>query len=202
MDEQQLIAETYGSAVGELLLARSRRPSVLLKADAAIVFANAAARRLLEAGTVLAWRAGRLAAAHGESDARLRRALQALDADGAPERLFLGLREAAGGRVVPACLWALRRRAAAAGLLTLATAAAPDDHDCAVLGTLFGLTPAEARVASLLVGDQPPKGIAAALGLSVATVRHHIRRLLHKTGARDLRDLTRQIILALQLGSL
>lgn len=202
-----------GHMVGELLLQRSRRPSLLVRGSGAILFANLAAKRVMEAATVLMARDGRVAAPATESDARLQQALLDLgtgsEAGNGAERAAMGLRDTASGRIVPACLWRLPRRdgrgalaALASGMLVLAESADDTASDPMVLVAMFGLTPAEARVANLLVTSHPPKAIAAALGLSVVTVRHHIRRLLAKTGSSDLRDLTRQIVLALGTDSL
>jgi DNA-binding CsgD family transcriptional regulator len=61
----------------------------------------------------------------------------------------------------------------------------------ALAASLFGLTPAEQRVLSLLLDDQAPKQIAHTLGLGVSTVRSQLSSLLQKTGARRQQDLLR-----------
>ena len=62
---------------------------------------------------------------------------------------------------------------------------ADSDHrpepDLAVLGELFSLTPAEARVASRLAQGCNVEEMAAEAGISVATVRTHVKRILAKT---------------------
>jgi len=55
------------------------------------------------------------------------------------------------------------------------------EPDLAVLCELFSLTPAEARVAAKLVQGRNVEEIAAEAGISVATVRTHIKRTLAKT---------------------
>ena len=50
------------------------------------------------------------------------------------------------------------------------------------LEDLFGLTRAEARVAAGLLDGQSPNQIAAALGVSVHTVRSQVRAILGKSG--------------------
>ena len=61
----------------------------------------------------------------------------------------------------------------------------------ALAASLFGLTPAEQRVLSLLLEDQAPKEIAHALGVGLSTVRTQLSALLQKTGARRQQDLMR-----------
>ena len=53
--------------------------------------------------------------------------------------------------------------------------------DLSVLREMFSLTPAEARVTGKLTQGRSAEEIAADLGLSVGTVRTHIRRVLSKT---------------------
>lgn len=200
-------------AVGELLLQRSQRPSLLLGRGGAILFANAAARKLLDVATLVLAKNGFLGAPSPDSDARLKQALAAVGVNPARlhggDRVALGLRDTVSGRLVPACLWRVEHaqgpgalEAAASALLIVAEGADQAAPDPTVLAAMFGFTPGEARVASHLLGSQPPKAIAAALGLSVPTVRHHIRSLLQKTGSRDLRDLTRQVTVALGIDRL
>ncbi len=60
-----------------------------------------------------------------------------------------------------------------------------------LLRDLFGLTRTEAEVAIGLAGGTTKGAVAAARGLSETTVRSHVRALLEKTGAANLRDLER-----------
>jgi DNA-binding NarL/FixJ family response regulator len=60
-----------------------------------------------------------------------------------------------------------------------------------VLRDLFGLTRTEAAVAQALVGGATKSAVAAARGLRETTVRTHVRALLGKTGAANLRELER-----------
>ncbi|MFT5434710.1 MAG: DNA-binding CsgD family transcriptional regulator [Myxococcota bacterium] len=59
---------------------------------------------------------------------------------------------------------------------------------------LWGLSAAEATVAALVVEGQDLNQIAAARGVSVLTVRHQMRRIFDKTGARRQVDLVRLIL--------
>jgi len=60
-----------------------------------------------------------------------------------------------------------------------------------MLSALFGLTAAEAMLASDLLDGGTPIEIARRTGRSLATVRTHLARLLAKTGTRRQPDLTR-----------
>lgn len=57
------------------------------------------------------------------------------------------------------------------------------------LSERFGFTPAQARVASLLVSGRSSKQIAADLGISWCTVRRHTERIYMKAGVRSRAEL-------------
>ena len=59
------------------------------------------------------------------------------------------------------------------------------------LGRHHGLTGAEVRVLGLLAGGQDAAAMAASLGVSMATIRSHIRALFDKTGVRRQAELVR-----------
>ena len=67
---------------------------------------------------------------------------------------------------------------------------------------LFGLTAAEARLAKLLVTGLRPQECAVALSVGEATVRTHLKRLIHKTGSRTQADLMRALVAGPTLGEL
>ena len=54
-----------------------------------------------------------------------------------------------------------------------------------ILRTIFDLTPAEARVSTLIAKGDDPATISEALNISVNTVRTHLAHVFQKTGARD-----------------
>lgn len=63
----------------------------------------------------------------------------------------------------------------------------PDEQarvDGAAVAELFGLTPAESRIATALLRGEKPKTMAVRLGVSENTVRTHVKALHAKTGAR------------------
>jgi DNA-binding CsgD family transcriptional regulator/PAS domain-containing protein len=62
---------------------------------------------------------------------------------------------------------------------------------------LFGLSRAEARVASALLKGLDPRRVAECLGLSVYTVRGHLIRIFEKTGVHGQVDLVRLLMRAI-----
>ncbi|MGI9170452.1 MAG: helix-turn-helix transcriptional regulator, partial [Caulobacteraceae bacterium] len=62
------------------------------------------------------------------------------------------------------------------------------------LRELFGLSPAEARVARLLFDGNSPREAATRLGLSFFTVRGHLVRIFEKTNTGGQVELTRLIM--------
>ena len=56
--------------------------------------------------------------------------------------------------------------------------------DMRVLAGLFDMTPAEARVARALASGKSVEQIAASIGISVETVRTHLKRIMSKTGTK------------------
>jgi DNA-binding CsgD family transcriptional regulator len=65
---------------------------------------------------------------------------------------------------------------------------------------LFGFTAAETRVAALLATGLRVQDCADALSVGEATIRTHLKRLLHKTGSRTQSDLMRALVVGPLLG--
>jgi len=63
-----------------------------------------------------------------------------------------------------------------------------------VLGRLYGLTPAESRLAWLLVGDFSLAEAAVQLGITQSTARTVLKRVLAKTGTRRQASLVRLLL--------
>ena len=62
------------------------------------------------------------------------------------------------------------------------------------LGGMYGLTPAESRLAWLLVGDRTLAETAAQLGIKLSTARTVLKRVLAKTGTRRQASLVRLML--------
>ncbi|MFT4114849.1 helix-turn-helix transcriptional regulator, partial [Silvibacterium sp.] len=63
------------------------------------------------------------------------------------------------------------------------------------LRSLYGLTPAEARIADLLGAGLEIREICHRSGITLETTRFHVKRILAKTGARRQAELVRMIAL-------
>lgn len=71
------------------------------------------------------------------------------------------------------------------------------DHD--KLYSIFGLTPAEIRVAVAIFNGQTPKEAAASLGVSFFTIRGHLVRVFEKTNTNRQAQLVRLMMQALRV---
>ncbi|MCR4520487.1 MULTISPECIES: helix-turn-helix transcriptional regulator [Bosea] len=77
-----------------------------------------------------------------------------------------------------------------AGAIIVATpVAAGAGPDAGLIAGLFDLTPAEARLAAVIAGGHPPRDAASRLGVTEATARTTLKRILAKTGTRRQADL-------------
>jgi DNA-binding CsgD family transcriptional regulator len=94
--------------------------------------------------------------------------------------------------VLPLRLHRTRLKPAVALVLVqgLATANGPAQQ---LLQHVYGLTPAEARLAMLILDGQSPGTVASVLQLSVTTVRSQLSAVLKKTGAQRQSDLVRRL---------
>lgn len=68
--------------------------------------------------------------------------------------------------------------------------------DLEALRLMFGLTPAEARVALLLAQGRRSEEVAQALGVSASTVAFHVRNLFGKTGVARQTDIVALVLAA------
>jgi DNA-binding CsgD family transcriptional regulator len=174
-----------------------------------ILHANAAARMMMSAGQPIRSEGGRLAAGRPEETAALRGAVEQAGRDEAElGATGLGLKltdregETALAHVLP-----LARREARQRIVPGATAAVfIARRDSAGVPRLagfaraFGLSPAEARMLARLVAGETPAEAALALGITLATAKTHLARLLAKTGTgrqADLRALVARLCPAL-----
>jgi DNA-binding CsgD family transcriptional regulator len=71
------------------------------------------------------------------------------------------------------------------------------DLEPATLQELYGLTAAEARIATLIARGRTVADICALLSVSANTVRTHIKRLLHKTETRTQSQLVQVLLISL-----
>ncbi len=82
---------------------------------------------------------------------------------------------------------------AAMALLVLLVPGMPVSPPMQMLGQLFALTPAEARLAQLILEGQSPADVAGRLNVSLTTVRSQLSAVLRKTGASKQSELVRRL---------
>ena len=161
---------------------------VIVDEAAAVHYRNRPAGTLLKsAGSPLSVSAGILGARGRELQAELhaairlacreRRASALVASQGTrePLRLMVAPMQSAGG-AREAAVWILAPQA-------------PRLPDPRILGVLFGLSRAEARLALGLLAGQTPQECAREAGVGVATVRSQLHSMFAKTGARRQAEL-------------
>ncbi len=162
-------------------------PAAVLTPGGRVLAANQA---LAGGGTAMAIGAGdRLVLASEAAQALLNEGLQAADdGGGVPAGRSIPLPGDAMGPPAVAHLLPLRGQgrdifSGASALLFVTPVTPSKAPDVGVLEALFDLTPAEARVAGLLVEGRPVEAIARQQGVTENTVRMQLKAVFAKTGA-------------------
>ncbi len=154
--------------------------------------ANRAAQRLLDADTgALRQQAGRLTAADPQAQPALDRAVDAALLRGLRTLVSLQPSLPAGLTVAVVPVPPSGPAQAPAALLIMAKARLCEDLTLDGFARDRGLTPGEARVMRALCEGQAPEYIARQHGVALSTVRTQISALRAKTGAKNVRALTR-----------
>jgi DNA-binding CsgD family transcriptional regulator/GAF domain-containing protein len=187
---QRLDALTSRAGAAEDVLDRLDRALILLTADGRVLHANLAAEQLFESGR-LRLRGNRLESPDA-AEASALRALVAAVLDPMPDSVltrFLPGPGGAGALIAGGCRLPARRPAsvtaplaAAVLFLTPLGAAQGDLHQ--LLPAMFGLSPAEVRLAVSLHDGLSLTEIADQLRLSRETLRTQLRMMFDKTGTR------------------
>ncbi|HEY0628267.1 MAG TPA: helix-turn-helix transcriptional regulator [Sphingomicrobium sp.] len=171
-----------------------------LGADGCLLFANAAARLLLERGDGIQLADGRLRARSTADQARLDRLIrQALAPAADAVHSWALVSRADGGLpyatfVSPLNVQEDELLAAAAKVLVVV-------HDVGrrvqpqaeIVRSVFGLTEAEARLACALVGGHSIESAAALLRIKPSTVRSHLKSVFRKVGVNRQQDLVQLV---------
>ncbi|UZR27144.1 helix-turn-helix transcriptional regulator [Methylococcus mesophilus] len=170
-------------------------PALIADGTGTIRFANAAAEALLSTPAGLSVRSGRLVHALPRDNALLNTLIRdAAAGKGGGMRLPRG-GERPDLHLSMAPLSARSRLAAPwqtpLVLLLVSDPAAQRVPPEQLLRLLFGLSPAEARLAGALVRGLSPGEYAADSGLSLSTARTQVRRLFEKTHTRRLAELVK-----------
>jgi DNA-binding CsgD family transcriptional regulator/PAS domain-containing protein len=171
---------------------------ILLDRNLAVLYANAAARRIAERGDALLLAASGLAALSPDNRRALGRALDAARRHevGRPvelARCFGGLPYVLTAYPVPSPDL-LAARASVAVAVRILDPDAVQDGGLAEAAALLGLTAQETAVAVRLAAGADPIEISAELGLKPATVRTYLASIYRKTGARRQGELVARLL--------
>ena len=187
-------AFAFRSALGEALEVLPLAV-ILLDGQGQALFVNAAARRVLDNRDGLFLERGILRAVRRAEAEAVRRLMRSSvlatrtrppDIPEAPSRFrdpLVGRRTRSESAPIRLAGFRLHRRDPAVAVLFSDPDQAPV-APAALLHQLYGLTAAEARLAVDLCAGDDLREIAARNGLSIATVRTHLKHLLAKTGTR------------------
>jgi len=183
---------------GHGLLEAFAHPMWLLDGERFILHANRAARAAAATDHAAVERDGRLQLRRDGPDRDLALRLAQLVRGPHGERAVVDARLRPGDPPTWLHLLALEPQAVLGAFgtrpLVVATLFDPSRSttlDPRALADLFGLTPAEARVATLIAEGVTADVMAARLGCAESTVRTHIRNVLGKLGARRVVDAVR-----------
>lgn len=199
--------------VGHLLVNKLRQPVILMTPGGDVMHTNEAAQDLLRSTSIVRVEAGRLQLPRRQLDALLRRCAeleqslkmgphaQAQAASQASQFASLQLQEEGGRESVYAFFTVLSPQAALGTfglrpvvmLLFYHPRSAPA-IDSGLLYAVFGLTPAECRIATLLAEGLSLKQIAQAQGTQHETVRKQLRSIYQKTATNRQPELIRLLL--------
>jgi DNA-binding CsgD family transcriptional regulator/PAS domain-containing protein len=188
------------SQVGELALVLEQLSCgiVLLDENARLLVLNSAARRILTENNGLRLSADRLSAVSLRDDVRLTQIIHGA--------LAIGRSAPTGGAMIfprdrghPLTLTVFPLRSAAMDTRIAAAVfmSVPDLFprvDLRTFAKLYGITPAETRVATLLLQGRTLRDAAELVGVSVHTVRSQLKSILHKTGTSRQSELVKVLL--------
>jgi DNA-binding CsgD family transcriptional regulator len=195
--------------VGYGLMEGSDRPMILLDDQRSVLASNTAARVMLGAGDFLFARNGVLYCRAADGQRKLEQALAPAEHPaGTPadrttgKRVGLQLALTNGAKVL-CSVWYLEPETTMgvfgpqpAALLTIALSSADKAVDPIFLASLFDFTPAEVRIATSLIRGVTLRQIAADRGLSIETVRSHLRVIFSKTHTHRQAELVQCLLRA------
>lgn len=167
---------------------------VRVDSSGVVMWKNAAAAGALAARRPLAIRAGRLRAVARDADQRLQAAIRwagELDRGVWPRRGGVPvLLEAGRGEPAEIC-WVIARDGR---ILVALNDRQLTGERLAAAASIYGLTPAQARLAGLIVDGHSLVDAARVLRVSLNTVRTHLQRMFEKTGVRSQTALVRALL--------
>ena len=176
-----------------------RLPSAVLFLDPRlrVLMSNRAARALLEATPRLRLGGERLHAERGDDDQALRRLVaQALDGAEKEESataLRLDGGGGAGGAPLHLVATAVGRETSGVALF-LSDPEAPTEISTAILASLYGLTPAEAKLVAALARGHSLERISSQIHVTLHTLRSHLKQIFRKTGTSRQPELVKLVL--------
>lgn len=183
------------SGLGRIILDKLDRGVVLLDARGRVLDANSLAARVLEAGDGIARRSGRFAFADAALDLRLSRMIaqrgSGVGVSGGTVAIAARVSRSGGASyrvvVTPVPRDADERDVAFVALIY----ASDEQRDIStdVLRELYALTPAQAQVARSLFAGRSVEESAAALNLSLNTVRTHLKQIFTRCEVQSQAEL-------------
>jgi DNA-binding CsgD family transcriptional regulator/PAS domain-containing protein len=181
---------------------------IIVDARGIVVFANESARTLFATGDGLVVNRGLLRGASAQDTSALNAliaaalntaSLSGLDAGGVVQ-----LRRPSGSRALRVIVSPLpaNDRVAISEPRALLFVTDPEDApqpDADVMRQAFNLTPAEVEIAGLLMQDKTTREISEWLGVTIHTVRFHMKQLFAKTGTTRQGSLLRLLSVTAQI---
>ena len=160
---------------------RDGRPRAIVARDRAIVWCNPAARRLLSGSSPLIIRRNHLCAARGVDI----EPVDAFLAETGAETARYQVLDAQSERFILLTAWSETVEGAQVSFIEFGMRELPFDCQESGMARAFGLTKAECRVIDAMAVMEPPARIAERLGVSIHTIRTHIRRIYGKLSVRS-----------------
>jgi len=169
------------------------------------IIINGAAREILASKDGLVVRGGRLAARRRLETAALENlivdAASAIGESGSSGGT-MSVSRASGSRPLSVLVSPMRAPGAVPGFGQIAAALFISDPESVILTNedrllhLYGLTPAESRLAAKLAQGRSLEEAAAMLNIKIQTARSYIKRILNKTGTKRQVELVRLLLLS------
>lgn len=197
---------TLRRAAGEMRTFRGaldlvNRGVALIDRDLFIAYANPATERIFEAGRGVVRRLNRLGLSSWRHQRELEKSARRLTDAGDHRGAEIAAPIATGERgcsltLAPALGGGKTELAPKARIIVFITDELPTVHDPTMewVAVQFSLTPTEARIAALAARPMRVATIAASLGVSVNTVKFHLKSVYDKLGVRTQAELVRALL--------
>jgi DNA-binding CsgD family transcriptional regulator len=200
----KLVKNAAVDVLSQELMARVGFGVILLGSGGRIIEANPVAAELLRVGDALTQSSGRLQALHRLGNEQLQQTIAVIEglvkrrSTQASKSIFISRPDQSPLRmmIVPLAGTSLlpRMHSPLMAAFVFSKAAIPVINTAALL-SLYGLTPAEARVAAKLVEGHSLGAISRSFSISIETARTHLKRVLAKTQCESQSALIRELLL-------